>query len=655
MSCVLKNLLTQPSRVTSTSSSTSGASSVDDAVASSLMLSSASDWLDILTRLSRKQLHLTLSEQLHLLHNFSQRFLARPSELQQLFGKSSTTPRTDITTTNNDSLGRLFINLVSRVLCPHVDAEGGFRLPVLLLASTTVAGGSEAGHLHSAMDIADSGLDSGTGADGSAGAGASGSAVNDEQYALETGWKQTTFRLFALKEYLISQQQQQQQVSAVGCASSLQSLAGVLMSRVVLAPLLGAAIPLSSSASVSVSISGSSDPSTVGGIVPMDIADEAASSGSANVSARPSSADMVVSTSVINTYTQLLLACPTEAPIDPANSGANEPPDSNSNSNSTSASSSYGRHAASSKNNFSAESRVSLLMDLAFSHSGHSSEPLAKRLWAFLWSAYGETYLDSVITMPDAQVLLHFKTVQKSLVDFNGAGGNVFAFGQSNSSTENNSELELQRGAVRLYGDVLSALYLFCTVLYQQLGAVDDEELLEQGKIFTLEEVRAIVRFLRQWLTKLYWLEPLYSANDRYEHITKGDATETHFLKLNCQVAATKLFNHLCRRNERRKFLEELSDWQWGPLASSDLLIVDPGADSSNAGDFGSLVLKNAKVKCVLSCIPQVMQKCFVFCIRFGSVFFTVVLFVLTANTIFGEIVCRWCPFRSALVCCTLS
>jgi hypothetical protein len=41
-------------------------------------------------------------------------------------------------------------------------------------------------------------------------------------------------------------------------------------------------------------------------------------------------------------------------------------------------------------------------------------------------------------------------------------------------------------------------------------------------------------------------------------------------------LAATKLFNHLCERNERRRFLAE-PDYQWQNISPSDITVVGEG------------------------------------------------------------------------------
>jgi hypothetical protein len=80
----------------------------------------------------------------------------------------------------------------------------------------------------------------------------------------------------------------------------------------------------------------------------------------------------------------------------------------------------------------------------------------------------------------------------------------------------------------------------------------------------------------------------------------------------------TKVFNQLCIRNERRQFLQ-VDGWQWPPLVPSDLALRDIGGnggedipDEDSAVD-GAFVMKNSRIRAVLTYIPQVIKHiCFV-------------------------------------------
>ena len=173
-----------------------------------------------------------------------------------------------------------------------------------------------------------------------------------------------------------------------------------------------------------------------------------------------------------------------------------------------------------------------------------------------------------------------------------------------------------------LYYHLLSTLYLFMTTLITQLAAVDDEELLEQYKLFSHGELRSIAQFLKKWLYKLYWTEPLFDINSSFllTSATTTISTNTNpsttstlsnlkLLKLHCLTAATKLFNHLCQRHERRAFLSD-TDWCWPSMSGFDLGIEDKNTSSGIGGVNSNLQLKNSRVKAVLTFIPQVQSVC---------------------------------------------
>jgi len=68
------------------------------------------------------------------------------------------------------------------------------------------------------------------------------------------------------------------------------------------------------------------------------------------------------------------------------------------------------------------------------------------------------------------------------------------------------------------------------------------------------------------------------------------------------QVSATKLFNQLYSRHERRPFLSD-EEWLWPSLPSADLEIMDDRTQDLKEGQM----LKNTRVNAVLANIPQVL------------------------------------------------
>jgi hypothetical protein len=222
---------------------------------------------------------------------------------------------------------------------------------------------------------------------------------------------------------------------------------------------------------------------------------------------------------------------------------------------------------------FSNDNKTTLLISLAFANP---AVPLAKRLWAHIQEQYG-ALLEAMVSYEDAN-LLHTR-----------------AFTEYATAHDQHPTV--------VYRNLLSALFLFCAVFLQQLAAVDDETLLEQAKIFSVLEIRAITALLKRWLFKLFWSDPLFDIHSSLYATAPSDCTAYALLKHHCQLAATRLFNHLCARNERRNFLSP-EDWSWPQLSGFDLSLREDGSGGDMQGS--TLLLKNSKVKAVLTFIPQV-------------------------------------------------
>ena len=169
---------------------------------------------------------------------------------------------------------------------------------------------------------------------------------------------------------------------------------------------------------------------------------------------------------------------------------------------------------------------------------------------------------------------------------------------------------------------VMETFFLFCTIFYHQLLATDDDELLgecgierivkvssenEENVLFSITTLRQIVCILRQFLYQAYWVDS-----------TMQISTHASLFDLQLLLAATKLFNHLCVINERRKFLHE-SDFLW-QLAPSDVTIVGENNVNGNGIDdddvegeteiesLDGFRFPNPNTKIVLTTVPQVVS-----------------------------------------------
>ncbi len=171
---------------------------------------------------------------------------------------------------------------------------------------------------------------------------------------------------------------------------------------------------------------------------------------------------------------------------------------------------------------------------------------------------------------------------------------------------------------------VMEVFFLFCTVLYHQLLATDDDELLgergiegkmgvvienDENILMPVETLRHIVCTLRQFLYQAYWVES-----------TMQTTSHASLFDLQLLLAATKLFNHMCVINERRKFLRE-SDFLW-QLAPSDVTIVGENNNHDNSNGMNDNGVEgeqeiesldgfrfpNPNTKIVLTTVPQVVS-----------------------------------------------
>ena len=159
----------------------------------------------------------------------------------------------------------------------------------------------------------------------------------------------------------------------------------------------------------------------------------------------------------------------------------------------------------------------------------------------------------------------------------------------------------------------LRTFFLFCSVLHHQLLATDDDELFgERGleslsphvsfSLFSNEMLRHIVRTLRNYLFQAYWRES-YLLN----------TSDASLYQLQLLLSATLLFNHLCERNERRRYLSE-DDWIWKSTSHSIAIIGENDtsiADESVEDEYEYLDgfrFSHPNSRSILTTIPQVIE-----------------------------------------------
>ncbi|CAM9141311.1 unnamed protein product [Ectocarpus sp. 8 AP-2014] len=152
-------------------------------------------------------------------------------------------------------------------------------------------------------------------------------------------------------------------------------------------------------------------------------------------------------------------------------------------------------------------------------------------------------------------------------------------------------------------GGMQSALFLFCSACSHQLLALDDEEFYEKQRPLTLEEVRQLAGFLKEWLCRMYLIDPVIPR--LREDGLPSDPTlalrqcEDHLREALLLLSATRLFNQLYDRNTRREFLKAEA-WCWKAISPVDLSPPDQG-------DPRVAFLSKGNLGMVLANIPQVV------------------------------------------------
>lgn len=160
-----------------------------------------------------------------------------------------------------------------------------------------------------------------------------------------------------------------------------------------------------------------------------------------------------------------------------------------------------------------------------------------------------------------------------------------------------------------LYHAFHCTLFMICSVMSYQLVAIDDQELLVYCKILPLDDIVELMMLLKRWLYKLYWTYPVVDTTMHFLEVQPG-CSRNHLVVLHCQYAATKLFNSMCYRNERRKFIDT-EDLYWSGVSAFDLAIVENEEAANNKNDSpiesgDTFSFKNLKAKAILTFLPQV-------------------------------------------------
>lgn len=229
---------------------------------------------------------------------------------------------------------------------------------------------------------------------------------------------------------------------------------------------------------------------------------------------------------------------------------------------------------------------LSILNAVAFASP---QSPLVRRLWDFL-SGFGEECLIALLSIADDDA--------EASLGGSASGGN---YRPSSSVAQQLSRFAESFGVsvTSLSGNVASIFHLFCASFTHQLAATDDDEFF-RGSLISMEQIRDVVSVLKAWTLRLYYTQPvLGSDSDKASSAfastskswsasssgypsapaggvgggaipsegvgskgrSRSSCIDAKLRRLHHLWAATKVFNALFERCERRPFLD-VENWQ---------------------------------------------------------------------------------------------
>jgi hypothetical protein len=284
---------------------------------------------------------------------------------------------------------------------------------------------------------------------------------------------------------------------------------------------------------------------------------------------------------------------------------------------------------------------ISMLNSLAFARR---DSPVTSRLWRFLIARFGVEVLFTALVTADEPFealdsMYGSKYSKRAFSTFSTAStlrsseslvGAMLNRPGTKSSASRKAPSTIGEHAQALDMDVkvlssgLSSLFfLLCSVFTHQLSATDDREFFDNNNsLLTIDEICIMVGLLKRYLYRMYYTHPVDNTDrncsvvdSQLKAIAGGGTEESeeaaggllHIVRLENQIIATKLYNALFMRCERRPYAgEELWQWKGVQLQAQDYEQMDVLPPHLDADDMSSL-LSNPSMKLVLNCIPQVI------------------------------------------------
>ena len=263
----------------------------------------------------------------------------------------------------------------------------------------------------------------------------------------------------------------------------------------------------------------------------------------------------------------------------------------------------------------SSDLKSKILKSLAFTQSLHQPNSinnglatckvsLIRRLWQFLHKFFGKSTLDLLVSVEEKTFLCHVEI--------------------SNLGTKWNMT------PTSLYKLMLETIYLLTSIFQYSLSAIDDDELLQEERILSKDELKSLFLFLRQFMFRFYWIDAICIIGSQFLFPSPSECSLFNLLKHQVLLTSTALFHQLSIRNERRLFLDSLETVQWSvQWTNQEFQLIDSSSTFLTSGITGnasstissqvvayaeeleeenaSFSLRNPLMKTILTFIPQVI------------------------------------------------
>ncbi|KAE8976901.1 E3 ubiquitin-protein ligase [Phytophthora rubi] len=171
------------------------------------------------------------------------------------------------------------------------------------------------------------------------------------------------------------------------------------------------------------------------------------------------------------------------------------------------------------------------------------------------------------------------------------------------------SSASLANGPLRFTTSQLQVLLVFNVVYSHMLLGLDDETFYDGQWPLSLAEVKALVAFLKQFIYDLCWT---ITSNNT---LSVDSMDESELVLFSAVVSSVKLFNQLCDRDCRRRFMPD-GAWLWPAMpVVKEIVDLELMKEDGNHDAHAIYMLMNgkaaspyARAALILVTIPQVLS-----------------------------------------------